>query len=545
MQPSERIPETPQEIPAVEALVSAWRAGALSRRQFLRRAAALGVGAAAASGLLEAAGRRAASAQTTQKRELVVAQGGDISKLDPHLSTASNDIRVSFNIFDNLTSRHPDDKLYPGLATEWKATAPTTWQFKLRQGVKWHNGDPFTSADPKFSLERTYDPAAKTLVATVFTTIDRIETPDPSTLVIHTKQPDPLLPARLAFYGGQIVPKKYLEQVGPDTFNAKPVGTGPVRLVSWTKDDKVVMEANPDYWGGRIDVDRVIFRPVPETAPRVAGLLKGEFDAITQLTADHWDRVSQHPTTKGASALYAGLYVLAVNSKVPPFNNPLVKQALSLAIDREAIVKDLWRGRGIVPNGPIAKGDNHYDPTLPPLPYDPKEAKERLKKSGYKGEPVHIETTVGLIANDKAMAEVIASTWKDIGVNAIVEVIEFSVRAQKNRERTFKGIWWSDPTSTLRDPDGMMWRLLSPGGIQDYWRHPEFDELGNAARFSLDEKFRGEAYRKMTKIFLEHNPWIVILQPDEDYGLQKYVEFTPNPNQQFEIRRFNFRMRRA
>jgi ABC-type transport system substrate-binding protein len=91
----------------------------------------------------------------------------------------------------------------------------------------------------------------------------------------------------------------------------------------------------------------------------------------------------------------------------------------------------------------------------------------------------------------------------------------------------------------------MMWRLLAPGGPQDYWRHPEFDELGNAARFSLDEKFRGEAYRKMTKIFLEHHPWIVVVQPYEDYGLQKYVDFTPNPNQQFEIRRFNLKMRRA
>ncbi len=518
---------------------------ALPRREFLRRAGLLGLGAAAAGGLGEAATARRAAAQTTQRRELVIAQGGDISKFDPHFSTSSNDIRLSFNLFDNLTSRRPDGKLHPGLASEWKAAGPTTYQFKLRQGVKWHNGEPFTAADAKWSLERTYDPAAKTMVSTVFTTIDRIETPDPSTLVIHTKKPDPLLPARLAFYGGQIVPKKYLEQVGPDAFNLKPVGTGPVRFVSWTKDDKTVLEANPDYWGGKIDADRVIFRPIPETAPRVAALLKGEVDAITQLPTDQWDRVNQNPTTRGVGALYAGLYVLAVNSKVKPLDNPLVKQAMSLAVDRAAIVKELWRGRGVVPNGPIAKGDNHYDAALPPLPYDPNEARERLKKAGYRNEPVYIETTVGYTANDKAMSEAIAAMWKDVGLNAVVEVVEYSVRAQKNREKTFKGLWWSDPTSTLADPDGMMWRLLGPGGPQDYWRHPEFDELGNAARFSLDEKFRGDAYRKMTRIFLEHNPWIVVIQPYEDYGLQKHVEFTPNPNQQFEIRRFNFRMRRA
>src|SRR5215475_6294310 len=167
----------------------------INRRELLKGAASLGVAGAVAGAV-----PGPAAAQTTPKKELVIAQGGDISKLDPHFSTSSNDIRVSFNVFDNLTSRHPDQKVYPGLAVEWKSTGPTTWTFKLRQGVKFHNGDPFTSADAKFSLERTFDPAAKTMVATVFTTIDRIEAPDPSTLVVHTKKSDPLLPDRLAFY---------------------------------------------------------------------------------------------------------------------------------------------------------------------------------------------------------------------------------------------------------------------------------------------------------------------------------------------------------
>jgi peptide/nickel transport system substrate-binding protein len=502
-------------------------------------------GAAAAAVALAHPFPEPAHAQTTQKRELVVAQGGDISKFDPHFSTSSNDIRISFNLFDNLVSRRPDGKLHPGLATEWKLTAPTTWTFKVRPGVKWHNGDPFSAADAKFSLERTWDPNVKTRVNTVFTTIDRVEAPSPTTLVIHTKKPDPLLPARLAFYGGQIVPKKYLESVGGDAFNAKPVGTGPVRFVSWTKDDRIVMDANPDYWGGKIDVDRVIFRAVPEMAPRIAALLKGEVDIITQLPPDHGDKVNANPGTQMVGALYAGLYVLAVNSKVPPLDNPLVKQALSLGIDREAIVKELWRGRGIVPSGPIAKGDNHFDTALPPLAYNPKEARERLKKAGYKGEEIVIETTSGYTANDKPMSEAIQGMWRDIGVNAKVEVVEYSVRAQKNRDKSFKGLWWSDPTSTLGDPDGMMWRLLAPGGPQDYWRNAKFDELGEAARFSVDEKFRGNAYREMTKVFLEHFPWLPVIQPYEDYGLQKYVEWTPNPNQQFEVRRFAFKMKRA
>src|SRR5262249_34463686 len=259
--PSTCITRAPAEVPSMD----------VTRRELLKGAGALGV-----AGALSLADGRPAAAQSTQKKELVTAQGGDIAKFDPHFSTSSNEIRVSFNLFDNLTSRHPDGKLYPGLATEWKLQDQTTWVFKLRPGVKWHNGDPFTSADAKFSIERTYDPNVKTMVSTALSTIDRVEAPDPHQLVIHTKKPDPLLPARLAFYGGQIVPKKYVESVGNETFNAKPVGTGPVRFVSWVKDDRAIFEANADYWGGRIDVDRWVMRPIPETAPRVAALLKGE-----------------------------------------------------------------------------------------------------------------------------------------------------------------------------------------------------------------------------------------------------------------------------
>ncbi|MBI1736347.1 MAG: twin-arginine translocation signal domain-containing protein [Candidatus Rokubacteria bacterium] len=509
----------------------------VTRRELLKGAATLGA-AAAVGHVPGAAGAQA-------KKEVVVGQGGDIAFFDPHMSTSSNDIRVSFNVFDNLVARYPDQKLHPALATEWKLEGQTTWRFKIRQGVKWHNGDPFTAADAKWSIERTYNPANKLRVSTVFTTIDRIEAPDPATLIIHTKKPDPLLPARLAFYGGQIVPEKYLKAVGPEEFNRKPVGTGVLKFVSWTKDDKAVLEANGSYWGGKPNFDRMVFRPIPELAPRVAALLKGEVDIITQLPPDHGERVNQNATTRMVGALYAGLYVLAVNSKVKPLDNPLVKQALALAIDREAIVKELWRGRGIVPSGPIAKGDNHFDPSLPPMPYNPKEARERLKKGGYAGEEIVIETTAGYTANDKPMSEAIQAMWKDAGINAKVEVIEYSVRAQKNTQKTFKGLWWSDPTSTLGDPDGMMWRLLGPGGPQDYWRHAEWDELGSAARFSVDEKFRGEAYKKMTKIALEHLPWIPVIQPYEDYGLQKTVDWQPNPNQQFEVRRFNLKFRRA
>jgi len=153
------------------------------------------------------------------------------------------------------------------------------------------------------------------------TTVDRVETPDPGTVLVHTKKPDPLLPARLGFYGGQIIPKKYVEAVGPDTFNQKPVGTGPLRFVSWTKDDKVVLEANPDYWGGRVDFDRLVVRPCPRWRrawPPSQG--RGRPDHPAPTRSGRAGQGQRRPRRSGA--LYGGLYVLAVNSKRPPLDNP-------------------------------------------------------------------------------------------------------------------------------------------------------------------------------------------------------------------------------
>src|SRR5438094_5540606 len=120
-----------------------------------------------------------------------------------------------------------------------------------------------------------------------------------------------------------------------------------------------------------------------------------------------------------------------------------------------------------------------------------------------------------IVGNDRQMSEAIVEMWKKVGINARMETIEASVRAEKNRDKAFKGLFWSDPTSTLQDPDGMMWRLLGPGGPQDYWREPEFDRLGNEARFSLDEKLRADNYQKMTDIFIENFPWLPVVQPVE------------------------------
>jgi peptide/nickel transport system substrate-binding protein len=478
---------------------------------------------------------------TTERPALNVVQGADITTLDPHLSTFATDVNATFALFDNLTFRNEDQSVVrPMLATEWKVQ-DQRWEMKLRPGVRFHNGDPFTSDDVKFSIERTYDPAAKTSVANVLSTVERIETPDPLTVVFITRQPDALLPSRLAFYGGQILPRRYFERVGAEEFRRQPVGTGPFRFSEWVKDDRLVLRRFPEYWGGSPNVAQVIFRPRPEVAPRIAALLAGEADLVTSLPADQIDTISRSGKARVEGALFNGLHVLAVNSRVPPLDNPLIKQALSLAIDREAIIRTVHRGQGVVPNGLIAQGDFGFDATLPPLEFNPERARQRLQAAGYKGEPIVLETTQGYLLGDRQMAEIVDEMWRKVGINSKLELIEIAARAEKTRDQTFKGLFWSDPASTVLDPDGMMYRLLGPGGTQDYWTDAEWVKLGAEARSSLNQDLRLQNYRRMNEIALEHLPWIPVVQPRRLYGIANTIDFQPYGNGYLNLRRENLK----
>src|ERR671937_136837 len=164
-------------------------------------------------------------------RDLVIGQGTDVSHLDPHYSTSASDVNVYFNLYDNLVMRDENLNLSPGLATSWKLIDDKTWQFKLREGVVFHNGDPFTAEDVKFSLERAIAENPRTSVYAALNTIARAEILDQYTVNLVTTQPDPLLPARLSYYGGMMLPRQYFDKVGMEGFRKEPAGTGPTKFV--------------------------------------------------------------------------------------------------------------------------------------------------------------------------------------------------------------------------------------------------------------------------------------------------------------------------
>lgn len=482
----------------------------------------------------------AKAAAPAGKTELIIAQGADVQKFDPHMSTTDMDIKVTFNIFDNLITRGADGKLKPALATEWKALNDTTWQFMLRKGVKFHNGEPLNAETVKFSIGRT-SPFGDDKVHTraVFSTLDRIDVVDEYTVNFVTKVPDPLLPDRLAFYGGQIIPKQYFEKVGADEFNANPVGTGPLKFVKWVKDDYLTLEANNDWWGGKIAFQKVTFKPMPEPAARVAALLKGEADIITKLPPDDVERANKSPNAQALGVPYSGLYVLGTDYRKPWLDNKYFHQALSLAIDRQAIVTDLFSGYGIVPNGIYPNVDWCYDPNLPPMEYNPAKAKQLLQQIGYRGEEIVFESPDGKQMSDKQTAEAMVGMWREVGINVKLEIIEYAVHAQKIREKGFKGMYWSDPTSILMDPDGHAYRMTGPGGTQDYNREnmkaSGWDARMQEARSILDQAKRKKLLDEAHQIFLEYLQWIPVIQPVEFYGAQKWIDWKPMANQDLVI----------
>lgn len=501
----------------------------LTRRMFLR----IGCGF---TGVLAGGARMArdSSAQASQNM-LIWGTANNVSRLNPQLSTNWPDIYIYESVYDALTRRDQDNKLVPGLATEWKLVNETTWQFKLRPGVKFHDGAPLTAADVKFTIERSYDPAARTLIGGLFTTVQRIDIVDDLTVNFVTKKPDPLFPARHAVWGnGSIMPAKYFQQVGAEGFERKPVGTGPYKVAEWVKDDHLTLVANADYWGGTPNANSIVMKPKTDPAARVAALLAGEANFIDFVPNDQVERLRSSPNVKVVSVPYAGLVVLGMNPKRPPLDNKLLKQAMSLAIDRQAIVKELLRGQGIVGTGSIPRGDFAYNPNRPPLPFSPEKAKELVRQSGYKGEEVLCE----VLQVDAPLVEAVVAMWKGVGVNAKIAVIENAVRAQKMREKNWQ-VLLASPGSPLGDPDSIIWRVLGPGAIWDIWRDPEFDRLGEEARYSLDPEKRRQNYERMQDLLLEHTPWIPLYQPVHSYAMHKTIQWKPSVTGSANLRRDN------
>jgi peptide/nickel transport system substrate-binding protein len=469
--------------------------------------------------------------------QITISQPAEATTMDPGRSTQVLTVNNFINLYDTLTRWDNALKLQPGLATSWKQVNDTTWDFTLRQGVKFHDGTPMTVEDVKATLDRNLVPG-KTVVNAGFTTIDSVSIVNPSTIRIVSKKPDPLLLVRVAQMGAQILPARLTTDDGVKELARRPVGTGAYKFVEWVKDERLVMEANKDWWGweGKKPViDRVIWKPIPDDFPRLVALEKGDVDIITNVPPDRSQGIAEGRNTRLLTVPSTRIVNFGMNSTQPPLSDKRVRQALQYAVDVNAIIKNIYAGQGKPVAGGVADVDFGHNPAIKPYPYDPAKAKQLLAEAGFAtGVDVTLYAGTGTMVNDRALLEVIANMWSKVGIRGKVEMMEMGARARMLNDRAVpaNGLLLGNPQSTLLDADGSLWRIWHPNGFNGkYWIGSQpgqrFHDLMEEARYTLDPKKRKALYAEAIEIRNEEKPSLDLFQELVVYGTSKRVSFKP------------------
>ncbi|MFN8524380.1 MAG: ABC transporter substrate-binding protein [Chloroflexota bacterium] len=479
---------------------------------------------------------KAPAAGASSKDTLTFAQTQDATSLDPPMHTLIQNNSVLVHMFDSLVYLDAQGKLQPQLATSWEATNPTTWTFKLRQGVKFHNGEPLDAGAVKFSLDRTLNPDQKSPTRPKIAAITKVDAPDPATLVITTKDPFALLPYTLVGFGAMPVPPKYVQEKGDKEVATKPVGTGPYKFVEWVKDQHIIMEANPDYWGDKAKVKRITIRPIPENATRVAELRTGGVDLIINPPPQEMKGLESGDTKTIVQpslwAINCGIDTL----RDGPLTNPKVRQALNYAVDKEAIIKNVMGGLGKPINSLAVPEVFGYDASTQPYPYDPNKAKALLAEAGFAGGfPLTLTTRQGNTLNDKDASEAIVGYLKAVGIQAQLKVVENGVWAQWSANKGRDGIWYGGWRGDYPEVDGYSFSNLATDQFNSYVKNLDIDKTIFEARKSIDPKARAEQYAALAKLQFEQATHIFLYQLPDTYAARKNLEWTAKPDSIVEL----------
>jgi len=461
---------------------------------------------------------------------VTITQGVDADTLNPLATT----ITPTFNVVQHVYERLADFGSRPGeyeprLAVSWKRISPTTIEYKLRHGVTFSNGDPFTSADVRYTVDWIKNPANTSRQTPYVADIDRVDTPDPYTVRFSSKAPTAIPP------GLQnpifIVDAKYVQAKGNAYIAEHPVGTGPYVLREWKHDDQTAFDANPHWWGGRPKIDHVVFKPIPEAAARVAALRTGATDLITNVPSQYYDQLSSGATTKLEATRSLRQLFIAFNTLQPgPQQNKLVRQAINYTVDVPAIVKNVLGGRGFEQSTPIPPNYFGYDASVPGYKHDPTKAKALLAKAGYpdgKGITLVLNAPVGRYNRDREIAEAIAGQLTSAGIATTVRPQEWVAYSNEVNRRALTPMYelgWNQPSA---DADGIVTALFTSTAPLSCYSNPEIDKLAEQARGELDAAKRKALYKRIATILDDDAPWIVLFEYQDVYATSKRLHFAP------------------
>lgn len=459
--------------------------------------------------------------------KIVIAQGAEQRAIDAHKGGSQMFVTTSLTLYDTLIRRGWDGKLEPTIATSWKIIAPDTWEFKIREGVRFHNGEPLTASDIKFSLDRMRDPATKYPMRTAFKTIVDVKVIDDYTVHVITDKPDPTLLSPLASTGF-LVPEDYIKKHGDEYFAKHPIGSGRYKFVKWVQGDYIELEANENYWGEPATVKTLIFKVIPENGARVAALQTGEVDIATNIPPFLVSGLEKDKNIKIISGpsgrvIFIGMSLLE-GQGAGPLLNKKVRQAMNYAVDKESIVKYVLMGSGRVLATPVVPASFGYDPTIEPYPYDPGKAKSLLSEAGYpNGFSTEMDTGSGRYLMDKQVAEAVVGMLGKVGIDVKLNVLEWGQYVKKRRSHTQAPLYLLGWGNTTFDADNPLGALFCINCTHSNYRNPDLVALVDEARHELNTEKRKAMYSKALRIIKEEAPWIFLYEQGDNYGVRTRV----------------------
>jgi peptide/nickel transport system substrate-binding protein len=472
--------------------------------------------------------------------------------IDPHYHNFGGNKGLMPNLFEALTSMDAQDRLGPGLAMSWRLVDDATWEFKLRDGVVFSDGTPFTADDVAFTIERVPNvPTTVTDMSEYVKAIARVEVVDRSTVRLHTKGAFPLAPEYLSAIG--IVSRAHSAGATTSDYNTgkAAIGTGPFRFVSWARGDKLVLARNETWWGERPAWDSVTIHYIKNPASRLAGLLAGDEDLIDQVSVQDIARVKSDARFTVVSGLSDDIIGFVFDKQdrssptitgnddkplpVNPFRDRRVREAVNLAIDRAAIRDRIMNGQSDPDNQYMKPGQYGYDPDLPPIRYDPAEANRLLADAGYPtGFKLGVACQNDRFVNDATICQVVAQMLTRVGIATTPEVMPHAVwvpRANKHEFSLFTYFWTIDTPepsimliSQLATPDAARGRGAFNRGM---YSNPDFDSVLDRALVTLDRGAREALLIKATDIAFRDYALVPLHHQFNIEAMTRHVRHTP------------------
>lgn len=509
--------------------------GRLTRRELTLRAAAIGVSVPAAALLQRSAPAVRAQDAAAPTGKIVLAMTVEIDTLENWRAYSTDGHPVLRNIMEALLNRDPvSNELVGELATAWEQTSDTVWRFKLREGVTFHNGDPFNAEVAAFGINYTWSPENNFQIYQYVGPDMNATVVDEYTIDVETEAPDPILPSRLYF---SPIPNMIQVMERPDTLPVDPIGTGPYKFVDWTRGQALRLEAFPEWWGntaddayGAVTIKDVEFVARPESAVRAAMVNTGEAQFARFLAPEDCATTPQCVTASSVETIF-----LRLDTMHPAMSDLRIRQAIGMAIDKQGVADSLFGGGEAASQlvGPSATG---YNDALEPYPYDLEAAKALVAEAAADGvdvsAPIVVATRQGIYLRNAEFAQYVASQLKDIGLNATSEVIEV---AQYNEQYDInyadvpedRGWIGTNPHGNeIMDVSSTARAYYSCEGGSSTYCNPALDEALNAA-IPLTGEERQEALEAVTAMYYEDYGAIPIIHMPLNYGLAANLEWTP------------------